>query len=125
VAALIENGGCAVLLVTVAVGMTMGAMASFPLLRWGRRLDRRRVAAIESRVSPWLAALFLALAVWMLSPGYPLWRMGPMIQTAGYVALAAALMVRHSGISRWRAALYGAATVILFALLGDNGVGPV
>lgn len=111
------------LLTTVAAGMLLGSLASFALLTRGRRLDRRRVAAIERQVTPWLAALLLALAVGTLPPGYSLWQGAPVISVAAYVALCAGNMARHTTISRWRAALYGAAAVLLLALLGDGGNG--
>lgn len=109
------------MLTTLAVGMLIGSIASASVLRWGARLDRRRLARIASWGRIWLSALLLVAAVGTLAPDYPLERADTMAGATGYVAMAATMMARSSLRSRWRAALYGATLVLLFSLLAESG----
>jgi hypothetical protein len=104
------------LLATIAVAALLGATASYPLLSWGARLDRRRVAAIGDRYLPWLAALLLPIA-WVILANRMLFWLDQLGPVAIYVALAAAGVSRRTGLRPWRAALYGATVVILLGVL--------
>jgi hypothetical protein len=106
------------LLVTISAAALLGAMAGVPLLARGRRLNRRRVQAIEARLILWLAGpLFLMLwAFWVWHASFRLDQLGAL---TAYVALLAASRARRSGLHRWRAALYGASGVLCLALLLD------
>lgn len=112
----------AVLLLGIG-GLTMllGAAMSAPLLNWGRRLDGRRLRAIEGRLLLRIAigAVLLLLALVshrLLEFCPPLILFGPMV---AFIVVAYLQVTWKSDPDCWRAPLYTLTVFVLLILLLD------
>lgn len=112
-----EGGEGAWLLTALAVTTLLGAMASVPLLSRGRRLNRRRLAEIESRMLRGLGIAILTLTsavIVLLSLILALGLLGPATALLTYALVRTGL---KSDPERWRAPLYTMTAFVLLVLL--------
>lgn len=106
---------------TLAVAALLGALASYPLLSWGRGLDRGRMAGIDHSLL-WVGTLLLPLAWLILARQGMFWPTWP---GSGLLYIAFAVgIARRTAVGRWRAVLYSAAVATLLGLLSVLNAGP-
>lgn len=116
------------LLTVLMTGLLLGAAASVPLLRWGRRLDRQRTAALEARCSLCVSALLflMLLGLFLLVllgliltvppmglPALVIW----LLVIMAIVSIRTVADIRRGGVCRWL--LYSVTTIVLLSLLTD------